>query len=470
MAAAQRYIADINCLISTKSQCFRIIVHVMSIWKMYMKADQKEIKSLELIFIDAQGGKIQATIPKSYMDTFIDYIEEGCVRQISSFDHALNIVGGYRCSRHEYKIVFEPNTMVETVYDLDIPNHVIEFTPFAKISNFITNFDFCFDVIGHIIGVSEPIIDREKKRISLEMEDERTDRLKITLWNGNVDAILAMMDDDPELPVVLIVQYVKCKKWNSRASVTTNMYNGRIFLNDMAAISDYKMRQMLIYYVTMQEIDAETSIEFGLNMSPTDDSTAKPSMKQVTESCKEQDVQTLAPHPPAETLLARAPAKAVIAQQAESTSGLSSMEKLAIPVDVPNECTSTIRGLQSICGFGDVDESDEDDKVENVYIEDLTVEQTSLELTIPTVAPQLLGNAHETMQQLDRGVSLHTGRQSDDGEIAKSSGTLEIDDCDCDFCSDGDNECAHDSMQGDKSVPKKHGRKSKVERALSQEG
>ncbi|CAI9087629.1 OLC1v1021748C1 [Oldenlandia corymbosa var. corymbosa] len=247
MVAAQRYIADINGLISTKSPHFRIVVRVMSIWKMYKKADQKEIKSLELIFIDAQGGKIQATIPKSFMDSFIKYFAEGCLWQIACFDHALNIVGGYRCSKHEYKIVFEPNTIVDTVddvVDLDIPNHVFEFTPFSEISNFIANFDFCFDVIGHVIGVSEAIIDGDKKRISVELEDERADRLKITLWNRNADAISAMMADHPVMSVVLIVQYVKCEKWNSRASVTTNMYNGRIFLNDMSmpAISEYKMR------------------------------------------------------------------------------------------------------------------------------------------------------------------------------------------------------------------------------------
>ncbi|CAI9105118.1 OLC1v1003975C1 [Oldenlandia corymbosa var. corymbosa] len=181
------------------------------------------------------------------MDSFINYFEEVCLRQIACFDHALNIVGGYRCSKHEYKIIFEPNTIVDTVddvVDLDIPNHVFEFTPFAEISNFIANFDFCFDVIGHVIGVSEAIIDGDKKRISVELEDERADRLKITLWNGNADAISAMMADHPVMSVVFIMQYVKCKKWNSRASVTTNMYNGRIFLNDMSmpAISDYKMR------------------------------------------------------------------------------------------------------------------------------------------------------------------------------------------------------------------------------------
>ncbi|CAI9098410.1 OLC1v1035054C1 [Oldenlandia corymbosa var. corymbosa] len=217
MVAAQRYIADINGLISTKNPHFRMVVRVISIWKMYMKADEKEIKSLELIFIDAQGGKIQATIPKSFMDTFINYFEEDCVRQISCFDHALNIVSGYHCSKHEYKIVFEPNTIVDivdAVVDLDIPNHVFEFTPFAEISNFIENFDFYFDVIGHVIGVSEPIIDGEKKRISVELEDER---LKITLWNGDADAISTMMADHPVMLVVLIMQYVKCKKWNSES-------------------------------------------------------------------------------------------------------------------------------------------------------------------------------------------------------------------------------------------------------------
>ncbi|CAI9108765.1 OLC1v1008448C1 [Oldenlandia corymbosa var. corymbosa] len=303
----------------------------MSIWKKYMKADQKEMKSLELIFIDAQGGKIQATIPKSFMDTFIKYFKEGCVLQIACFDHALNIVGGYRCSKHEYKIVFEPNTIVDivdAVVDLDIPNHVFKFTPFAEISNFIANFDFCFDVIGHVIGVSEPIIDGEKKRIFVDLEDER---LKITLWNGNVDVISAMMADHPVMPVVLIVQYVKCKKWNcSKAIVVDGSGSGIVtfwdrqvynLINKTASelleeepgvyypnkldelkgkkclfkldVSHFNIRnrdsEMSITRVTTDaaiikqylhvsedlETDAETSIEFGLNMTQTDDSTAK---------------------------------------------------------------------------------------------------------------------------------------------------------------------------------------------------
>ncbi|CAI9111651.1 OLC1v1011934C1 [Oldenlandia corymbosa var. corymbosa] len=169
MQAAQRYIADINGLISTRSNHFQIVVHVMSIWKMLDNTKQKDVKSLELALIDDHGGKIQATIPVRFMKDFVDRFTKGCTRRISNFDHALNINGDYCCAKHEYKIVFEPNTLVEYVFDFDIPNHVFEFTPFAGITSFMANFDYCCVIVGY----SDPITKEEKKRITVELEDER---------------------------------------------------------------------------------------------------------------------------------------------------------------------------------------------------------------------------------------------------------------------------------------------------------
>ncbi|CAI9112652.1 OLC1v1013125C1 [Oldenlandia corymbosa var. corymbosa] len=142
--SAQRYIADINGLVPTKTIHFHIVVCVMTIWKMIEKK-KKNVKSVELALIDAQGSKIQATIPARIIKDFQKYfLQEGCARKISRFDHCLNISGGYRCSKHEYKIVFRPDTLVQSVGYHDIPNHVFEFTPFAEITNFVANFDFCF--------------------------------------------------------------------------------------------------------------------------------------------------------------------------------------------------------------------------------------------------------------------------------------------------------------------------------------
>ncbi|CAI9096053.1 OLC1v1032120C1 [Oldenlandia corymbosa var. corymbosa] len=164
--------------------------------------------------IPPNGSKIQATIPARIMKDFQKYfLQEGCARKISRFDHCLNISGGYRCSKHEYKIVFRPDTIVQSVGYHDISNHVFEFTPFAEITNFVANFDFCFDLLGHIIGYSDPIIDNGKKRISVELEDERADRLEVTLWDEHADKVYTMMTNNPDYPIVLIVQYVKCKKY-----------------------------------------------------------------------------------------------------------------------------------------------------------------------------------------------------------------------------------------------------------------
>ncbi|CAI9108417.1 OLC1v1008000C1 [Oldenlandia corymbosa var. corymbosa] len=147
------------------------------------------------------------------MKNFIDRFKEGCTRRISNFDHALNINGGYRCAKHEYKIVFEPNTLVEYVADFDTPNHVFEIAPFAEITNFVAKFDYYFDVIGVIIGYSGPVAEEGKKRITVELEHERADRLKITLWGEYANRITNLMSTDVPYPVVLIVQYVNCKKY-----------------------------------------------------------------------------------------------------------------------------------------------------------------------------------------------------------------------------------------------------------------
>ncbi|CAI9118250.1 OLC1v1019787C1 [Oldenlandia corymbosa var. corymbosa] len=223
--AAQRYIVDINGLVPTKTIHFNIVVRVMTIWKMYDTQNKKDVKSLELSLIDAQGSKIQATIPARIMKDFVKYFkDEGVCRRLSRFDHCLNINGGYRCSKHEYKIVFGSDTLVEQAVDLDIPNHVFKYTPFAEITNFVANFDYCCDLIGHIIGYSDPIVEKGKKRISVQLEDERADTLKVTLWEEHADRVLNCMNNEPEYPVVLIVH---------QSFTTTNLFNGGIYLNDM---------------------------------------------------------------------------------------------------------------------------------------------------------------------------------------------------------------------------------------------
>ncbi|CAI9108551.1 OLC1v1008178C1 [Oldenlandia corymbosa var. corymbosa] len=172
---------------------------------------KNKVTSVEMCLIDAQESKIQATIPGRIVKDFAYSFKEGCVRRLSRFDSCLNISGGFRCAKHEYKIAFMSNTNGEAAFDFDIPDHVFEFTPLAEVTNFVANFDYCF---GHIMAYSDPIVENGKKRISVKLENERADKLKVTLLGEGVggelaDQVTKYISKNPQFPVVLIVQYVK---------------------------------------------------------------------------------------------------------------------------------------------------------------------------------------------------------------------------------------------------------------------
>ncbi|CAI9095219.1 OLC1v1031106C1 [Oldenlandia corymbosa var. corymbosa] len=100
-----------------------------------------------------------------------------------------------------------------------------------------------------VVAQSDPIIDNGKKRISVELEDERANRLKVTLWDEHADRVYNMMTKNPDYPVVLIVQYVKCKKILL------------IFLNDVT-IPDAEIRSASIQKISLlSSISGYTNFE-----------------------------------------------------------------------------------------------------------------------------------------------------------------------------------------------------------------
>ncbi|CAI9105825.1 OLC1v1004840C1 [Oldenlandia corymbosa var. corymbosa] len=91
--AAQRYIVDINGLSYTKSNHFTIVVKVMTLWEVPEVSKKNKVKSVERCLINAQGSKIQATIPGRIVKDFANSFKEGCVRRLSRFDTFLIVSG-----------------------------------------------------------------------------------------------------------------------------------------------------------------------------------------------------------------------------------------------------------------------------------------------------------------------------------------------------------------------------------------
>ncbi|KAJ1393925.1 hypothetical protein SESBI_34602 [Sesbania bispinosa] len=70
---------------------------------------------MEMLLVDNKGGKIHTSIRKPIMRKFKGAVK-GEAYRMHYFEVVLNL-GPYRATRHEYKLIFHPKTMI-TMYDV----------------------------------------------------------------------------------------------------------------------------------------------------------------------------------------------------------------------------------------------------------------------------------------------------------------------------------------------------------------
>ncbi|KAJ1383186.1 Nucleic acid-binding, OB-fold, partial [Sesbania bispinosa] len=65
--------------------------------------------AIDMVLIDVEGGKIQASIRKPMMKKFKNAIVEGGVYTMINFG-VIRSAGNYRAAKHEYKLLFSGKT------------------------------------------------------------------------------------------------------------------------------------------------------------------------------------------------------------------------------------------------------------------------------------------------------------------------------------------------------------------------
>ncbi|KAJ1396462.1 Nucleic acid-binding, OB-fold [Sesbania bispinosa] len=76
--------------------------------------------SIEMVFLDSEGVKIQASIRKPMKKKFKDLVVESEVYKMYFFGVVQNL-GLYRATRHEYKLLFHSRTKVTCCDSTSIP-------------------------------------------------------------------------------------------------------------------------------------------------------------------------------------------------------------------------------------------------------------------------------------------------------------------------------------------------------------
>ncbi|CAI9099596.1 OLC1v1036444C1 [Oldenlandia corymbosa var. corymbosa] len=173
--------------------------------------------------------------------------------------------------------------------------------------------------------------------------------------------------------------------------------------------------------------------------------------------------------PPTQTLLAQLPqalpAPTLEASVDVSTLGLSIAEKSVVPVDISSDVVTNAITSNRFAGLEMIEEDEnevvnieEEESIEEVFAEELSDHRSDAiqNVLLPLVSGDCLG----------------VDKYYDDGIIGKNSETEAIDDIERDVWSESDldDSKTQDSVQGESSVPKKRGRKSKGERTRAQAG
>ncbi|KAL2892350.1 Replication factor A protein 1 [Bienertia sinuspersici] len=102
-----------------------IKIRIIRLWKPRFD-NPIEDGSIEMVFLDEKGSKIQASVKKSLIRRFTNLLEEGQLRIIANFGVGQS-TGNYRPTQHPYKINFFFTTSVQICDELPIPLHGFNF-------------------------------------------------------------------------------------------------------------------------------------------------------------------------------------------------------------------------------------------------------------------------------------------------------------------------------------------------------
>ncbi|KAG6408288.1 hypothetical protein SASPL_131293 [Salvia splendens] len=165
--------------------------------------EDKNDKSLECVFHDSKGTRIQATFPNSLVQNFGSKLREEGIFCIENFFVRPNTLRN-KASNHQFRLLMNVKTEMVEVNDHRFLREMFDFKPFAEISQYENVDDSSFfDVIGVITGPGRVISQSKYRLIEIEISDENHNKLFCTIWESNVDLYLDQLKkSEGTIPIV----------------------------------------------------------------------------------------------------------------------------------------------------------------------------------------------------------------------------------------------------------------------------
>ncbi|KAJ1377218.1 hypothetical protein SESBI_49105 [Sesbania bispinosa] len=220
--------------------------------------------ALEMVFIDDEGGRIEATMPKNLMMKFSQIVAEREVYRLSNFALTENS-GKFRAAHHEFKIVFNGGTKMIRCPSVNIPVSGFSLLKTSDINKTNGCSDYLFDFMGVLTAVSEEITmkkqGRETRLILLDLVDEMGS-IRCAVFGDMVDVVAGFLTVPRDGLPVLIIQLAKANIYKGQVGIQNVMNATKFYWNpDLAEAIEFKNG------LAVHEVEPELAIGFISNRS-----------------------------------------------------------------------------------------------------------------------------------------------------------------------------------------------------------
>nr|GMD36665.1 replication protein A 70 kDa DNA-binding subunit D-like [Ipomoea batatas] len=222
-------------------------VRLVRTYEVRQKHNINEIKSKECVFHDEEGTYFNAIIPKEQVMKFRNVLTEGGVYGIKNFLVITNFYK-YKTTTHRFMIKFNYATQVKEYMHKHKAFSKIMFR-LQSIKSLLLeqnlNDKLLIDVIGKVTEIYSPldkIIDGKTSRlIDFIIEDGQYNRIRCTVWDDHVQAVVQYYNKVVEGPLIVLIQMCRTTVKSGEVRISSSYDATKLWFNhDSPEFSDFK--------------------------------------------------------------------------------------------------------------------------------------------------------------------------------------------------------------------------------------
>ncbi|KAJ1400508.1 hypothetical protein SESBI_29493 [Sesbania bispinosa] len=256
--------------ICERRQNWRLRVKLVRVWSMCAVATPSDPYAMQMVFVDEEGGKIEAIVQRQFMKKFSQCLVEGEVYKISNFGVSSN-GGKFRASGHDYKLSFTACTQVTKCVGVSIPGLGLSLLKTSDLKKTRGHSVYLVDFMGVVTVVSEELnINKEGRKTRLMLIDlvDEFGKIRFAVFGDFINVVMEFLAlEDHGFPVV-IIQFAR-----------VNLYKGEVGIQNVMNATKILWNPHIPLAVEFKNSLAVHEIETNVSISTITDRRQAPSMR-----------------------------------------------------------------------------------------------------------------------------------------------------------------------------------------------